>query len=42
LPEEFEENTIDTVPISDPLPFLLVGAIVFAFVFYRKMKAVVN
>jgi hypothetical protein len=42
LPEEFEGNTIDTVPISVPLPFLLVGAIVFAFVFYRKMKAVVN
>ena len=42
LPEEFEGNTIDTVPISDALPFLLVGAIVFAFVFYRKMKAVVN
>jgi hypothetical protein len=40
--EEFEENTIDTVPVSDALPFLLVGAIVFAFVFYRKMKAVVK
>ena len=36
--EGFEENTIDTVPISDALPFLLVGAIVLAFVFFRKMK----
>ena len=42
LPEEFEGNTIDTVPISDPLPLLVIGATLLAFVYFKKMKAVVK
>ena len=42
LPEEFEENTIDTIPISDALPLLVIGAILLAFVYFKKMKAVVK
>jgi hypothetical protein len=42
LPEEFEENTIDTVPVSDALPMLVIGATLLAFVYFKKMKAVVK
>ena len=42
LPEEFEENTIDTVPVSDALPMLVIAATLLAFVYFKKMKAVVN
>lgn len=42
LPEEFEENTIDTVPVSDALPLLVIGATLLAFVYFKKMKAVVK
>jgi hypothetical protein len=40
--EEFEENTIDTVPVSDALPLLVIGATLLAFVYFKKMKAVVK
>ena len=40
--EGFEENTIDTVPVSDALPLLVIGATLLAFVYFKKMKAVVK
>jgi hypothetical protein len=40
--EEFEENTIDTVPVSDALPLLVIAATLLAFVYFKKMKAVVK
>ena len=40
VPEEGEPNTIDTVPISDGLPLLVLIAITVAFVLYIKKKRV--
>lgn len=40
IPEDFDPNTTDTVPISDGLPLVVLIAITVAFILYRKKKRV--
>jgi hypothetical protein len=40
IPEDFDPNTTDTVPISDGIPLLVLIAITVAFILYKKKKRV--